>query len=50
MARKFGSWHSGVCGFVFCDSSVRFVRNSMDGTTLERLALFSDGEVISVPD
>jgi prepilin-type processing-associated H-X9-DG protein len=50
MGRKFGSWHSGVCGFVFCDGSVRFVRNSMDGTTLQRLALFSDGDVVLVPD
>ncbi|MEZ6138824.1 MAG: DUF1559 domain-containing protein [Pirellulaceae bacterium] len=49
-ARRFGSWHPGVCGFVLCDGSVRHISNSLDGTTLERLAKRSDGLVVSIPD
>ena len=33
-ARKFGSWHPGTCGFVFCDGSVHFIRNTVDTLTL----------------
>jgi prepilin-type N-terminal cleavage/methylation domain-containing protein/prepilin-type processing-associated H-X9-DG protein len=46
-ARKFGSWHPGVCQFVFCDGSVKPVRNSIDGPNLARLAVRNDGEVIT---
>jgi prepilin-type N-terminal cleavage/methylation domain-containing protein len=49
-ARKFGSWHPTVCGFAFCDGSVRHLRNSIDGTTLERLAQRADGLATSFPD
>jgi prepilin-type processing-associated H-X9-DG protein len=49
-ARKFGSWHSGVCNFVFCDGSVKSIRNSIDTTTLRRLASRNDGEVITFVD
>jgi prepilin-type N-terminal cleavage/methylation domain-containing protein/prepilin-type processing-associated H-X9-DG protein len=45
-ARRFGSWHPGVCGFAFCDGSVRFIKNNIDATTLERLADRHDGLVI----
>jgi prepilin-type N-terminal cleavage/methylation domain-containing protein len=48
-ATKFGSWHPGVTGFVFCDGSVHFLRNSLNTTTLERLAIRSDGQVVTVP-
>ncbi len=48
--RKFGSWHPGVCGFAFCDGSVHYIRNSIDGTTLERLARRADGQVVRLPD
>jgi prepilin-type N-terminal cleavage/methylation domain-containing protein/prepilin-type processing-associated H-X9-DG protein len=44
---RFGSWHPGVCQFVFCDGSVRTVSGGVDDLTLSRLAQRSDGEVIT---
>jgi len=46
-ARRFGSHHTGVCQFAFCDGSVRPIQNSIDGANLRRLAVRNDGEVIS---
>jgi len=46
-ARKFGSYHPGVCQFVFCDGSVKAVRTSIDPVNLRRLAVRNDGEVVS---
>jgi prepilin-type N-terminal cleavage/methylation domain-containing protein/prepilin-type processing-associated H-X9-DG protein len=46
-ARKFGSYHPGVCQFVFCDGSVKAIRTSIDGNNLRRLAVRNDGEVIT---
>jgi prepilin-type N-terminal cleavage/methylation domain-containing protein/prepilin-type processing-associated H-X9-DG protein len=43
---QFGSWHTGVCQFVFADGSVRAVKNSTPGTTLGLLANASDGQPI----
>jgi prepilin-type N-terminal cleavage/methylation domain-containing protein/prepilin-type processing-associated H-X9-DG protein len=45
--QRFGSWHTGLCQFVFCDGSVRGVKNSVDDVTLGRLAERADGQVIS---
>ncbi|MCI0456439.1 MAG: DUF1559 domain-containing protein [Gemmataceae bacterium] len=45
--QRFGSNHPGVCQFVFCDGSVRAVSNTVDDTTLSRLAQRSDGQVIT---
>lgn len=41
---RFGSHHPGVCQFVFCDGSVRPVKNSVDESTLSRLAERADGK------
>jgi prepilin-type N-terminal cleavage/methylation domain-containing protein len=49
-ARKFGSWHTNVCQFVFCDGSVRPIRTSIDPVNLRRFAVRNDGEVISGSD
>jgi prepilin-type N-terminal cleavage/methylation domain-containing protein/prepilin-type processing-associated H-X9-DG protein len=49
-ARKFGSWHAGVCQFVFCDGSVRPIRNSIDTANLRRLAARNDGEAVTFVD
>jgi prepilin-type N-terminal cleavage/methylation domain-containing protein/prepilin-type processing-associated H-X9-DG protein len=44
--QRFGSWHPGVCMFVFCDGSVRPIKNSVDNVTLGRLAERADGQVV----
>ena len=46
-ARKFGSWHPGICQFVFCDGSTRMIRNTIDTANLRRYAARNDGEVIT---
>src|SRR5262249_58062145 len=48
-ARRFGSWHPGICNFVFCDGSVRAIQNTIDTVNLRRLAVRNDGEVINLP-
>jgi prepilin-type processing-associated H-X9-DG protein len=49
-ARRFGSWHAGVTQFVFCDGSVRPIRNSIDTANLRRLAVRNDGEASTFVD
>jgi prepilin-type N-terminal cleavage/methylation domain-containing protein len=49
-ARKFGSFHPGVCQFAFCDGSTRIVRVTIDGANLRRFAVRNDAEVITVND
>jgi prepilin-type N-terminal cleavage/methylation domain-containing protein/prepilin-type processing-associated H-X9-DG protein len=43
---KFGSWHPGVCQFVFADGHVAALSNSLDMDTLQKLACRNDGQVI----
>jgi prepilin-type processing-associated H-X9-DG protein len=45
--QTFGGPHPGVCMFVFCDGSVKAVRQSIDAPTLTYLATRNDGQVIS---
>jgi prepilin-type N-terminal cleavage/methylation domain-containing protein len=43
---NFGSWHTGICQFVFGDGSVRALAVSVPGSTLALLANRNDGQVI----
>ncbi len=43
-ARRFGSWHPGICQFVFVDGSTRMVRVTIDTANLRRYAVRNDGE------
>ena len=43
---NFGSYHPGVCNFVFCDGSVRPISNTVSVDILGRMASRNDGQVI----
>jgi prepilin-type N-terminal cleavage/methylation domain-containing protein len=43
---QFGSWHTGVVEFAFCDGSVHGLNTAVSGTTLQFLANRTDGQVI----
>jgi len=43
---KFGSYHTGICQFLFADGHVTSVQNSIDMDTLQKLACRNDGLVI----
>jgi prepilin-type N-terminal cleavage/methylation domain-containing protein len=47
---QFGSWHSGIVQFAFCDASVRGVRTTTPGRTLGYLANRADGQIIPAYD
>ena len=42
----FGSWHPGVCNFVFVDGSVHSLKNTTDTFTLGQICHRADGGVI----
>ena len=42
----FRSMHPGIVNFLFCDGSVRFLKNSMNPEILRRLAHRADGEIV----
>jgi prepilin-type processing-associated H-X9-DG protein len=44
--RNFGSWHPGVCQFVFCDGSVQALAVSTPTSTLDRLSQRDDGQPV----
>jgi prepilin-type N-terminal cleavage/methylation domain-containing protein/prepilin-type processing-associated H-X9-DG protein len=48
-AKKFGSWHTGICNFAFCDGSVRTISVNTDEETLARLSARNDGLVVTLP-
>jgi prepilin-type N-terminal cleavage/methylation domain-containing protein/prepilin-type processing-associated H-X9-DG protein len=43
---RFGSWHPGVCNFVFCDGSVHSLPVNIDIEVLRRLAVRNDGQPV----
>lgn len=43
---RVGSYHSGGAQFAMGDASVRFVRESIPATVLEKIAMMSDGSVM----
>lgn len=46
---RFGSYHSGICQFVFGDGSVRAIQVGIDAPTLAALGTRAGGEVITAP-
>ncbi len=48
-APALGSWHTGVCNFLFGDGAVRAVSVSTDATTLINLAQRADGNAVTLP-
>jgi len=47
---RFGSYHPGVCNFLFGDGHAQSIRNSMDATTLGRIASRNDGQTVGSLD
>jgi prepilin-type N-terminal cleavage/methylation domain-containing protein/prepilin-type processing-associated H-X9-DG protein len=45
---RFGSWHPGICNFVFCDGSVHALKVNIDTETLRRLAIRNDGLTVTL--
>lgn len=45
--QNFGSYHPGICQFVFCDGSVRAIQVGIDGNNLARFVQRGDGEAIT---
>jgi prepilin-type processing-associated H-X9-DG protein len=43
---QFGSYHTGVCQFVFGDGHVRAISVSVSGTILSRLSVRNDGQPV----
>jgi prepilin-type N-terminal cleavage/methylation domain-containing protein len=44
---RFGSWHPGICQFVYADGSVHAIANTINTTQLKYLAARNDGHVIT---
>ena len=43
---SFRSGHAGGCNFLFCDGTVKFIRQSIDMPTYKALGSRSGGEVV----
>ncbi|HEX4592008.1 MAG TPA: DUF1559 domain-containing protein [Gemmataceae bacterium] len=46
---KFGSYHQGICQFLFADGRVVAISNSTDLPTLQALAVRNDGVAVAAP-
>src|SRR5438094_2827231 len=44
--KAFGSWHPGMCQFVFCDGSVKGLQSTININTLQLLGVRNDGQPI----
>jgi prepilin-type N-terminal cleavage/methylation domain-containing protein len=44
---KWGSWHTSICQFVFCDGSVHSVSTAIDNVTLGYMCNIADGQVVN---
>jgi type II secretory pathway pseudopilin PulG len=44
--KAFGSWHTDICQFAFCDGSVRALSTSIPATTMQLLGVRNDGQPI----
>jgi prepilin-type N-terminal cleavage/methylation domain-containing protein/prepilin-type processing-associated H-X9-DG protein len=42
---KFGSWHPGMCQFLFADGHVSSIANDIDMDTLQKLSCVNDGNI-----
>jgi hypothetical protein len=47
-APALGSWHSGICFFLFADGAVRPLAVSISQTILQNLGYAKDGAVIDI--
>jgi prepilin-type processing-associated H-X9-DG protein len=47
MVDDYWSLHPGGCNFVFCDGSVRFVKESVNPNVFSYLSTRAGGEVVS---
>jgi hypothetical protein len=45
--KRFGSWHPGICQFVWGDSRVSSLKNEIDEVTLSYLCNRFDGNIIN---
>jgi prepilin-type N-terminal cleavage/methylation domain-containing protein len=44
--KNFGSWHSGICQFVFGDGSVQALKNDIDEYMLGHICNIADGQIV----
>jgi prepilin-type N-terminal cleavage/methylation domain-containing protein len=44
--KNFGSWHTGICQFVFGDGSVQALKNDIDEYMLGHICNMADGEIV----